>query len=152
MTTRAFDGAGRISFDQRKQERLTAAAQAQLVYIMADPFLPRLLIRDRQTSRVAELRPHAFETVPIYNEIYKKARVTRADFRTLDDLCIFPIITKSDFHARNLNSVRSLPFANECATRDINFPHPQSRTRTSMPVVIYPASERSADGLVPPPS
>jgi phenylacetate-CoA ligase len=110
MTTRALDGAGRISFDEREQERLTAAAKAQLADIMADPFLPRLLIRDRQTSRVAELLRHAFETVPIYNEIYKKARVTPADFRTLDDLCIFPIITKSDFHARNLNSALSEQF------------------------------------------
>jgi phenylacetate-CoA ligase len=110
MTTRAL-GAGRISFDQREQERLTVGSKAQLADIMADPFLPRLLIRDRKTSRVAELLRHAFETVPMYNEIYKKARVTPADFRTLDDLGIFAIITKRDFHVRNLNSALSDQFS-----------------------------------------
>jgi len=53
-------------------------------------------VREWQSSRLRQLVKHAYETVPYYQETFKKNNVVPADIQSIGDLSKLPVLTKSD--------------------------------------------------------
>jgi phenylacetate-coenzyme A ligase PaaK-like adenylate-forming protein len=62
----------------------------------ARPYASRERVRSYQLTRLRRLVRFAYENVPLYTEKYRRAGVTPNDLRSLDDLVLFPSITKRE--------------------------------------------------------
>ena len=60
---------------------------------------PKNRIEELQFMNLSEVIRNAFETVPFYQEIYRKHGVAPSSLRNFDDLRKLPIITKDDLRA-----------------------------------------------------
>jgi phenylacetate-CoA ligase len=70
---------------------------------------PKNRIEELQFMNLSGVIRNAFETVPFYQEIYRKHGVVPSSLRSLDDLRKLPIITKGDLRANPKLFVSDLP-------------------------------------------
>jgi phenylacetate-CoA ligase len=82
------------SFGPEERQTLVDAASKHLAHLMARPFLDHTRTRDQQTSRIAELLHIAYHTVPLYAKLFSDAGVTPANFKSLSDIRLFPIVRR----------------------------------------------------------
>lgn len=56
-------------------------------------------LQDYQFKQLKKMMNYAYKNVPLYREKWSEANVSPEDFRKLEDLQKFPVITKEDFRA-----------------------------------------------------
>ena len=54
-----------------------------------------------QNTKLRNLIQHAYENIPFYRDLFKKAGLHPTDIQSADDLYTIPIIDKHDFHQRD---------------------------------------------------
>ena len=67
-------------------------------------------IRKHQTRLLSRLLWHAYRNVPYYRRVFDRCSVQPSVFRTPEDMCRFPILTKEDVR-ENAADMRAEPFA-----------------------------------------
>jgi phenylacetate-CoA ligase len=80
-------------------------------------------IQRYQTKRLRDLISHAYQTVPFYRELYDKHGVRPEDFRGIEDLSKFPIITREDVRTSGESLISS-----EFRKRDLIHGHTSGTT------------------------
>lgn len=65
-----------------------------LKFLLESQWWSKSEIEYYQNERLRELIKHAYETVPYYNELFKKLRLLPSDIKTKDDLTKLPVLTK----------------------------------------------------------
>ena len=71
-----------------------------LKYLRRSQFDPPSVVRGRQLARLKTVLRHAYDTVPFYRTAWDDTGVHPNDLKTLDDLKLFPIVTKTDIRTR----------------------------------------------------
>ena len=84
------------SFTQRELAVNTAGIARAFLGFRRRPFASRESIRAYQLSRLRALIEHAYANVPLYAERYRSAGIRPADLRSLEDLRLFPTVSKDD--------------------------------------------------------
>lgn len=57
-------------------------------------------IQKIQLSRLKNILKHAYDSVPMYREIFKARGITPDDIKNMDDIALLPPISRHDFRAR----------------------------------------------------
>jgi phenylacetate-CoA ligase len=102
-----------IDFGRKERRALADSAKGLFSNLMTGPFLLLSQIRSRQTDRIAELLQGAYESVPLYTEIFDKAGVTPAHFKKLEDIGLFPIVRRDYFSNSASKRAMSARFSNK---------------------------------------
>lgn len=71
-----------------------------LKYLRRTQFDPPAVVQGRQLGRLKTILRHAYDTVPFYREAWDQAGVHPSDLKTIDDLKLFPVISKSELRTR----------------------------------------------------
>jgi len=77
--------------------------------MMRRAYWPRDKLLKYQVKKLGEILKHAYDTVPFYHKIFRKAQIKPEDIKSLNDLNKLPIINKNEIKT-NINSVISERF------------------------------------------
>src|SRR5947209_5098021 len=81
----------------------------RLARALAFQWRPAAVVREYQLRRLRRLVAFAGARVPLYREAFRRAGVSAADLRSLDDLRHFPILTREQVVAAYPDGILSRP-------------------------------------------
>ncbi|MBU1168087.1 MAG: phenylacetate--CoA ligase [Proteobacteria bacterium] len=106
-----------------------------MIYNIDFETLPREAITAIQLKRLKATLENVYATVPFYKDMFRKARLTPHDIRSLDDLQKIPFTTKQDLRDNYPYGMFAVPMANVVRI------HASSGTTGSPTVVGYTARD-----------